>query len=353
MLRWTSIMPRGKYLKSGDLPSVFKHQSWAQATYPAGRVVRGQANQPMQKVAPVHGIPATRGGRHSSGLVDAVAALALPPDRLVVGERRRERHRAGTHVRMRGRPGRRGGGHRGHLHGRARAALVALAAAARRARPEPHLLLLQRRRSTTTLHHSCRAATRYYSTCDRRRDTENCSRKWDRRTPWRAAQHTYLLLSARRGRRSLEHGEAGGLEKQAEEGDQEHGGLEIAMRRSGGWPHGWSWQMAGAKCACARWLIHSHPGVTRFSRSCGCGSRGWSSDSVSQPAARIIWGSRGRRGHQNWWWLILFRGNDVADDWWGKGQRKLESKTDGAAAQSQKPRGQRRHKFQDAHRIAS
>jgi hypothetical protein len=46
------------------------------------------------------------------------------------------------------------------------------------------------------------------------------------------------LLLARRGRRSLEPGEAGGLEKQAEEGDQEHGGLEVATRRGGGWPHG-------------------------------------------------------------------------------------------------------------------
>jgi hypothetical protein len=137
----------------------------------------------MQKVAPpVHAVPATHGGRRSSGLVDAVAALALPPDRLVVGERRQERHRAGTHARACGRPGRRGGGHRGHLHGRARAALVALAAAARRARPQPHLLLLQRRRFTTTLHHPCKSSSTLLllhvdTPCDRRRDTENCSRK--------------------------------------------------------------------------------------------------------------------------------------------------------------------------------
>ena len=113
--------------------------------------------------------------RRRSGLVQAVAALALPPDGLVVGER-------GDLVGRGARPGPRprGGGRRpgrprrqrGHLHGRARAALVALAPAARRARPQPHLLLPHRRpAAAAALHHRQRHVT-HRATKSEPRETE-------------------------------------------------------------------------------------------------------------------------------------------------------------------------------------
>jgi hypothetical protein len=148
--------------------------SHAAAAAESARLVRGASRCPQ----PGH-CNLQVGG---SGLVEAVAALALPPDGLVVGERGghpvRARPPAPRPRRGGGRPGR-PHGHRGHLHRRARAALVALAPAARRARPQPHLLLSRRRRPTTAALRNDEAS-KLKNTATERRELKKREIEWVR-----------------------------------------------------------------------------------------------------------------------------------------------------------------------------